>query len=594
HQLKTLVLECLQELKGSGKFAAVYSHDFVLPGLTVNGMGEIALPLQTVQAKALIQMASKAPFGKGSKTFVDDKVRSGWEIDANQLHFKNPQWTKFLDRSIKKLKKTLGIEEYTVEAHLYKLLVYEKGDFFLQHKDSEKEEGMFGSLIIGLPSEYSGGELLIRFEGEEVIADFTDDADKFGLNCAAFYADCDHEVKPLKSGYRICLVYNLVQKKSSAKIELHSVNHHANQLAHIFTKNPIVKPYIVLLGHQYTPANFSYNKLKLNDRYKADALLKAAANLGYYAKLCLVTSYKMGVPVQEFGYGYDNDGYDDDAIMDEVIDESLEIEFWGTGEIPALNAVRFNEEDLIASFAIDEDEPIVKESSGYMGNYGPDLSHWYHYGAVTIWSPAQNAKLLEEQSAATQLEWIGYYNHVDKVSEEEKRAVETILKTGLNSNRNSHYDYVTDWLIRQNDQMFLTNISNERLQLLFENISADSWQKIWEWLPKEESISLFEKLLEDPKPAVFEKLTTIIRVMASNEDTIELAERQCATLPEAAEKLSEQAPFQPKANTLADLFWLENQFSPGKNWINTINGTIVNSPNRKYIHKVLIPKLLDD
>lgn len=86
-------------------------------------------------------------------------------------------------------------------------MVYQTGDFFLSHKDAEKEKGMFGSLIINLPSHYTGGELSIQFDGEEIIADFAQDAANYTINCAAFYADCDHEIKPLTSGYRICLVY---------------------------------------------------------------------------------------------------------------------------------------------------------------------------------------------------------------------------------------------------------------------------------------------------------------------------------------------------------------------------------------------------
>ena len=39
-------------------------------------------------------------------------------------------------------------EKGTIEAHLYKLLVYEKGGFFKTHRDNEKKKGMVGSLII--------------------------------------------------------------------------------------------------------------------------------------------------------------------------------------------------------------------------------------------------------------------------------------------------------------------------------------------------------------------------------------------------------------------------------------------------------------
>lgn len=53
------------------------------------------------------------------------------------------------------------------------------------------------------------------------------------------------------------------------------------------------------MGHQYTPENFGEQSLKLNDRHKADILFKAAKKLGFYAKMCLVTSYISGAPTFE-------------------------------------------------------------------------------------------------------------------------------------------------------------------------------------------------------------------------------------------------------------------------------------------------------
>ncbi len=53
----------------------------------------------------------------------------------------------------------------TVKATCYKLLLYEEGDFFLPHRDTEKEQGMFGTLVLQLPSSYTGGALVVRHEG---------------------------------------------------------------------------------------------------------------------------------------------------------------------------------------------------------------------------------------------------------------------------------------------------------------------------------------------------------------------------------------------------------------------------------------------
>src|SRR5690606_14034342 len=99
-QIKKEVLDSLLQLKGSGKFASIHSEDFLFPGLVIEGICEIAFPINSLQANALIQAAHKAPFGKGKATIYDDNVRSAWEIDTAQLSFNNPQWAKFLNKAI--------------------------------------------------------------------------------------------------------------------------------------------------------------------------------------------------------------------------------------------------------------------------------------------------------------------------------------------------------------------------------------------------------------------------------------------------------------------------------------------------------------
>ena len=56
----------------------------------------------------------------------------------------------------------LGLPAERLEARLYKLLVYEKGGFFLPHRDSEKHDRMVASLIVVLPNPIEGGALVVR------------------------------------------------------------------------------------------------------------------------------------------------------------------------------------------------------------------------------------------------------------------------------------------------------------------------------------------------------------------------------------------------------------------------------------------------
>lgn len=53
-----------------------------------------------------------------------------------------------------------------IRAELYKMLLYEKGAMFKIHADSEKTLGMFGTLVISLPSAHFGGGVVVSHKGQ--------------------------------------------------------------------------------------------------------------------------------------------------------------------------------------------------------------------------------------------------------------------------------------------------------------------------------------------------------------------------------------------------------------------------------------------
>jgi hypothetical protein len=99
------------------------------------------------------------------------------------------------------------------------MLLYERGDFFVPHQDSEKDDGMIGTLVVTLPSSFRGGEMTVEQHGE--IMAFR--GSRTALQLIAFYADCRHEVRPVTSGARVVLTYNLltagVARAMPARIE---------------------------------------------------------------------------------------------------------------------------------------------------------------------------------------------------------------------------------------------------------------------------------------------------------------------------------------------------------------------------------------
>lgn len=598
--LEIELLDSLSLIKGNGSFVTSHSASFVFPGLSIEGLGEIAYPINEMQGRALIREARKAPFGKGNQTIIDDTVRSAWEIDPERLHFNGPEWDKFLLKVLANIKPQLGIEDYEIEVHLYKMLIYEKGDFFLSHRDSEKEKGMFGTLIIGLPSKHSGGELLVRFDGEEKSVNFAEAANNHKIPYVAFYADCEHEIKPLIEGYRVCLVYNLVQIKNDNPIKLEPLGEHVSRLAAILKagiENRLFSPRIVLLGHQYTPENFSKEHLKLNDRTRAEALIRAADVAGYYSKMCLVTSYLSGMP-DGGGYGWDNEP-DEDAEMEEVYDEWISIEHWLNDGPPPLRHLEIEEAKILATFQLNDGDPIVKENTGYMGNYGPDLMHWYHYGAVVFWPKADHAELLLEQNIVNQLEWIGYYNTIRKqLSDSETAICETILNTTPDidqSAQKADYNVIADWLIGYNDESSFDRLGYQLLYRFFLNINEESWVRLVEAYPARHLEKIFKQVGQQGNVSDVWHLLSVFNSLSGSETGRALVASEMLRLPEYFAALTSGHKLKPLVNVAAlkNLLQLENLLPQGKTWVASMHKYLTRCNKRKYVNDVLVLVILN-
>ena len=61
-----------------------------------------------------------------------------------------------------------------VRAELYKLNIYSgPGGHFKSHVDTPRSSEMFGSLVVCLPTQFTGGELVTRHKGKEIRFDWS-------------------------------------------------------------------------------------------------------------------------------------------------------------------------------------------------------------------------------------------------------------------------------------------------------------------------------------------------------------------------------------------------------------------------------------
>ncbi|KAI9836172.1 MAG: hypothetical protein M1837_003435 [Sclerophora amabilis] len=141
--LKRRILKSLSTVKAKsayGSFAFSETLPYAVnPGLDINGIGAIGLPLSERDATTITKACHKAPFGKGGDTIVDPLVRNTWELNADQFELKNPAWGGFLQKVVEKTGKELGVAGggRGIRAELYKLLLYEEGAMFKPHQEYE-------------------------------------------------------------------------------------------------------------------------------------------------------------------------------------------------------------------------------------------------------------------------------------------------------------------------------------------------------------------------------------------------------------------------------------------------------------------------
>ncbi|RPH53426.1 2OG-Fe(II) oxygenase, partial [bacterium] len=173
--------------------------------LEVQGLGQISLPVSRAQAERLCRLARPARYGRGEKTLLDRRVRDTWEIPRSRVKIDRRRWNRTLLPVLEELRADLGLADgCRLEAEIHSFLVYGPGQFFLPHQDSEKADAMVGTLVVTLPASFKGGELVVEHQGEKVV----DRGSRRQLSFVAFYADCRHEVRPVKEGYRLALTYN--------------------------------------------------------------------------------------------------------------------------------------------------------------------------------------------------------------------------------------------------------------------------------------------------------------------------------------------------------------------------------------------------
>jgi hypothetical protein len=260
--------------------------------------------LMSVDAEKLLAHCEPAPFGdlRTQKTIFDPSVRVAFEKRCEDVRIctkdkegrpkertvpgdktrvcsmtERVEWITYI---CYKIEKTFGRE---IDLIPNKLNVYGPGGFFRSHVDTPADpEKTIGSLVVCLPTEHSGGELVVTHGGSEQVFDFAARSDR--IQWAAFYSDCVHEVRPITEGFRVTVTFSIVSqskdwmsygvKDDDFWVGPQRADEHGSSVKKFeeIVREIDGENVAVLLSHQYTYKGLSAEGLKGTDRTVLDAI----------------------------------------------------------------------------------------------------------------------------------------------------------------------------------------------------------------------------------------------------------------------------------------------------------------------------------
>jgi len=406
----TALVDFLRSVERPGDFCVGGLREIFMPAIDVDGVGRIAFPLLPVQAEQLIGAASAAPYGRGEETLVDRDVRRTWQIDAERVRVGGRHWERTLTELVADAALGLGVDGPVV-AELYKLLVYDAGSFFVDHRDTEKAPGMFATLAVVLPSTHGGGELVVRHLGREVVFDLRPE-EPSEIGFSAFYADCVHEIRPLVSGCRVVLVYNLRFADRDNRLGPPDYRDEQARIVGLLRgwagAEDEPDKLILPLEHAYTPAELSFGTLKGADAAVASVMVGATAEAGCELHLALASIEESGSASHTGYYGRRgrwSDEDEDEFEVDEVFDQHHRLSDWQRpdGSETALEVLPFEQDELCPPDAFEDLEPDEQYFHEATGNEGASFERTYRRAGLVLWPRVRRLAVLNQAGLAATL-----------------------------------------------------------------------------------------------------------------------------------------------------------------------------------------------
>ena len=376
-----------------------------VPNIDINDFGILPLPLNKFIYDSIKPMCSQSPYGLGEQTLVDTSVRNSLQLDPQQFVIKNKEFENQVASLIEgKIKSNLGLKDTTIFGRIYKLLIYGPGGKFAEHRDTEKHQEMFGTLIIQLPSVFTGGDLIVKHKNSSKVYKNSSPEKLSRCSYVAHYASCPHELTEVNSGYRTALVYSLCWRGNGVRPSPSLASQTTVRLCNLLNE---FMDYTDMLqwALEYEYSSSSINVGTLNFLKGCDKNVMAALNnaLEYDKMQCGEDRWELYIAtadkqVTEYGictrghYGRYGGSHDKDCIeVEDEEDEKIEL-----SDFVPLTNYSSKENNLKFDFRPDDavngddgyefwGEDKGTGCSGPTGNEGARCERWYQKQVAVLW-----------------------------------------------------------------------------------------------------------------------------------------------------------------------------------------------------------------
>lgn len=424
------LLKVLRQIhtKTSSEFAVgkVSTDLTTTPGIKITNYGPLSLPVTEATIGDLRKHFHQAPYGLGEATIIDKNVRDSYQLDPEKFEISNARFHLGVQKLVQQVKLELGCSNNNVTSKLYKLLLYEPGGHFKPHRDTEKHPGMFATLIIQLPSIFTGGDLIVKHNSKEKKIAFGDKESEFLCIYAAHYADCEHELTEITSGYRMALVYSLCWDGNGVQPSPPDIP--TNELAGLLQNlDQLPNPMIAWgLDHHYSKASLldigaqtlkGGDKLIYSSLEGANALLEEDKKLDIFIVEAKRTDNMYGTCTMEYygggrrGYWahknedcFDNDGDCETEYEYNVIDDDGKL--WSS----SLDEFKLDVKEDVLNVGKDDDKFWGKcregECSGPSGNEGASKTNWYRRYVLVAFPKETAVKVVYKHSISSAIKYL--------------------------------------------------------------------------------------------------------------------------------------------------------------------------------------------